>query len=61
MFLCHQVVIAWPCAAEACFIPAEDSGGWIVAESQAAYRPRHPERIGFCQLFEIHFDSYVRA
>jgi len=61
MTFCHQPIIAWPGAAEACFIPAEDSGGWIVAESQAAYRPRHPERTGFYQLCETYFDSYVRA
>jgi hypothetical protein len=34
---------------------------WIVAESPRQYRPRHPERTAFYQLFETHFDSYVRA
>ena len=61
MAFCHQPIITWPDAGEACFIPAEDSGGWILAEAPAAYRPRHPERTGFYQLFETHFDSYVRA
>ena len=61
MPFCHQPIIAWPGAAEACFIAAEDSGVWIIAEAQAAYRPRHPDRTGFYQLFETHFDSYVRA
>jgi len=61
MPFCHQPIITWPGAAEACFIPAEDPGGWILAEAAAAYRPRHPERTGFYQLFETHFDSYVRA
>jgi len=46
---CHQPVIAWPCAAEAFFCPAEDRGGWIPAEAPAAYRPRHPERTGIYQ------------
>jgi hypothetical protein len=36
------------------------SGG-IVAESPSQYRPRHPECSAFYQLFETHFDSYVRA
>jgi hypothetical protein len=57
----HQPTIAWPCEAEGCFIPAEDPGNWILTESPAAYRPRHPERTGFYQLFETHFDEYVRA
>jgi hypothetical protein len=35
--------------------------GGIVAESPSQYRPRHPERSAFYQLFENHFDSYVRA
>jgi hypothetical protein len=39
----------------------EDSAGWIVAEFSPQYRPRHPERSAFYQLFETHFDSYVRA
>jgi hypothetical protein len=32
-----------------------------VAESTPQYRPRHPERSGFYQLFETHFDRYTRA
>ena len=39
----------------------QDSAGWIVAESAPQYRPRHPERSALYQLFETHFDSYVRA
>jgi hypothetical protein len=35
--------------------------GGNVAESPSQYRPRHPERSAFYQLFETHFDSYVRA
>ena len=61
MPFCHQPVIAWPCTGEDCFIAAEDPGNWILAEAPAAYRPRHPERAGFYQLFETHFDRYVRA
>ena len=40
---------------------AEDPGGSLVAETPAPYRPRHPERTAFYQLFEDHFDSYVRS
>jgi hypothetical protein len=61
MPFCHQLIVAWSYAAAPRFSPGEDSGGWIIEESPAAYRPRHPERTGFYQLFETHFDSYVRA
>jgi hypothetical protein len=61
MPFCHQLIVAWPYAAAPRFSPGEDPGGWIIEESPAAYRPRHPERTGFYQLFETHFDSYVRA
>jgi len=33
----------------------------FVAQPASQYRPRHPERSAFYQLFESHFDSYVRA
>ena len=55
----HPPGIAWPRAAD--FYPDEDPDGGILAETPAAYRPRHPELTGFYQLFETHFDSYVRA
>ena len=42
-------------------VAVEDPGGSLIAETPAQYRPRHPERTGFYQLFETHFDSYVRA
>jgi len=61
MCFCHQPIITWPGAAEACSCPAENPGGCILAEAPAAYKPRHPERTGFYHLFESHFDSYVRA
>jgi hypothetical protein len=48
-------------AAEAYIGAAQDRHGWIIAESSTQYRPRHPERSAFYQLFETHFDSYVRA
>ena len=48
-------------AAKACLCIDQDAAGWIIAESPAQYRPRHPERSVFYQLFETHFDSYVRA
>jgi hypothetical protein len=48
-------------AAKACLCIDRDAAGWIIAESPPQYRPRHPERSVFYQLFETHFDSYVRA
>ena len=38
----------------------EDASGSLIAEAPAQYRPRHPERTAFYQLFEDRFDSYVR-
>ena len=35
--------------------------GLPVSEPPAQYRPRHPEATVFYQVFESHFDSYVRA
>jgi len=40
---------------------AEDPAGSLIAEAPPQYRPRHPERTAFYQLFEGHFDSYVRC
>ena len=57
----HQPIIAWPYAVEDCLCAHEDPGARIISEPAAEYRPRHPERTGFYQLFETHFDSYVRA
>jgi hypothetical protein len=39
----------------------EDADAGSVAESPSQYRPRHPERSAFYQLFETQFDGYVRA
>jgi hypothetical protein len=39
----------------------EDAEGGHVAESAPQYRPGHPERSGIYQLFETHFDCYVRV
>jgi hypothetical protein len=39
----------------------EDPGGSLIAEAPAQYRPRHPEQTELYQLFENHFDSYVRG
>jgi hypothetical protein len=59
---CHCLpILTCPCAAKACRVLAEDPGGSPLAEAPAPYRPRHPERTGFYQLFETHFDEYVRA
>ncbi len=48
-------------AAKACLCIDRDAAGWIIRESPPQYRPRHPERSVFYQLFETHFDGYVRA
>jgi len=34
-------------------------GASRVAEASVVYRPRHPERTPFYQLFERHFDRYL--
>ena len=61
MPLPHQPIVVWPYAFEDLFFGANDSAGWIISESAPEYRPRHPERSAFYQLFENHFDSYVRC
>ena len=33
----------------------------VVCDPPTPYRPRHPEKTPLYQLFEKHFDSYVRA
>ena len=42
-------------------VAGEDPGSSLIAEAPAQYRPRHPEQTEFYQLFEDHFDSYVRG
>ena len=37
-----------------------DAGAWVW-DPPAVYRPRHPERTIFYQVFENHFDSYLHA
>src|SRR5438128_1587546 len=39
----------------------EPGAGILVCNPPAVYRPRHPEAQVFYQVFEQHFDSYVRA
>jgi len=56
----RQPVLAWCHIAQAPFA-AEDPAGSLIAEGPAQYRPRHPEQTAFYQLFEDHFDRYVRA
>ena len=56
-----RIIGPWPSAAEASLYPGEDASDCSIAEPPEPYRPRHPERTGFYQLFETHFDSYVRA
>ena len=57
----HQPIIAWPYAVEECLCAHGDQGAWIISEPAAEYRSRHPERTSFYQLFESHFDNYVRT
>jgi hypothetical protein len=63
MFFQSQPVILD--AGETCFYADQDLDGGIaaecVAEATSQYRPRHPERTALYQLFETHFDSYVRS
>jgi hypothetical protein len=54
MFFQHERIIIGSLGAE------EDAEGGSVAEPAPQYRPRHPERSAFYQLFDGHFDSYVR-
>ena len=61
MPLPHQPIIVWLYAFEELFFGANNSAGWIISESAPEYRPRHPECSAFYQLFENHFDSYVRC
>lgn len=60
MFCCRPPVIVRPKAGDS-LCPSADPGRWVIAEAPAQYKPRHPERTGFYQLFETHFDDYVRA
>jgi hypothetical protein len=61
MFFRLQTIAHGSYAAEASLCAAQDRSGVIIAESTSQYRPKHPERSAFYQLFEAHFDSYVRA
>ncbi len=49
------------CGVASGLVGGEDPGGSLIAEAPAQYRPRHPEQTEFYQLFEEHFDSYVRG
>src|SRR5437867_9780030 len=40
---------------------ATPGAGILVCDPPAVYRPHHPEAQVFYQVFEQHFDSYVRA
>jgi hypothetical protein len=57
--VCQPVLSCCGMASDLC--AGEDTGGSLIAEALAQYRPRHPERTVFYQLFEDQFDSYVRA
>jgi hypothetical protein len=53
--------IGTPYASENPLFPADAPGRWVISESAPQYRPRHPEQTAVYQLFENHFDSYVRC
>jgi hypothetical protein len=55
-------IILGSLACELSYCADEDvADGGAFAESPSQYHPRHPERTAFYQLFENHFDCYVRA
>jgi len=59
-FRCQPIVLGSH-AVEAYLCADQDPNGGVVSEPTPQYRPRHPERTAFYQLFETHFDSYIRA
>jgi hypothetical protein len=61
MFFQLQPIALGSHKAKAYFGTDRDPTGGTVAESPSQYRPRHPERSAYYQLFETHFDRYVRA
>jgi hypothetical protein len=61
MFFRPQPIRSGLLATDPWYRAEEDAAGRVVAESRPQYRPRHPERSAFYQLFETHFDGYVRA
>jgi len=59
---CHCLPTpACSCIATESHVAAADPGAGLIAEAPIPYKPRHPERTGFYQLFEAHFDEYVRT
>jgi len=62
MLRCHSRIVGLcPCAGRDALYRGEDFSACTVAEPPPAYRPGHPERTSFYQLFESHFDNYVRT
>ncbi len=57
--VCQPLVAC--CGGDLARFAGEYRGGGLIAEAPAQYRPRHPERTAYYQLFEDHFDSYVRG
>jgi hypothetical protein len=57
--VCQPVLTC--CGLASAALAAEDPAGSLIAEAASQYRPRHPERTAFYELFEEHFDSYVRC
>jgi hypothetical protein len=61
MFFRPQPIILDSHTDEKYLCASQDTNGESVSESASQYKPRHPERTAFYQLFETHLDSYVRA
>jgi len=58
-YVCQPILAC--CGIASAPLTGENPGASLIAEAPAQYRPRHPERTEFYQLFEGHFDSYVRC
>ena len=56
-FVCQPLLAS--CGIASDLFAVEHPGGSLSAEAPVQYRPRHPERTVFYQLFEDHFDSYA--
>jgi hypothetical protein len=62
MFSFQTHPIAYGLLAAKPYDGADENGGRrFIGESQPQYLSRHPERSDFYQLFETHFDTYVRV
>jgi hypothetical protein len=61
MPFCHHPVTACLQPAGDCFCLGNDSGSWIIWESPAECKERQLGRTAVCQLFQDHFEIFVRS